>query len=146
MKYPFDHFTIFGYRISNKVELLFQWEEALCPSPQHPTMTAYPKVHKVPVKARPVISHRNTPMSRSCKWAADILSPYVGRISTAHILDTRDFHTRVSRSKARGRLVSLDVRSLYTNIPVAEAIDVIREHSTGTNPTFKDTHRSINLL
>ena len=107
-------------------------------NPQHPTMTAYPKVHKVPVKARPVISHRNTPMSRSCKWAADILSPYVGRISTAHIRDTRDFHTRVSRSKARGRLVSLDVRSLYTNIPVAEAIDVIREHSTGTNPTFKN--------
>ena len=71
-------------------------------NPQHPTMTAYPKVHKLPVKARPVISHRNTPISRSCKWTADILSPYVGRISTAHIRDTRDFHTRVSRCQARG--------------------------------------------
>ena len=41
-------------------------------------------------------------MSRSCKWAADILSPYVGRITTAHIRDTRDFYTRVSRCQARG--------------------------------------------
>ena len=40
------------------------------------------------------------------------------------------------RSKAKGRLLSLDVKSLFTNIPVEEVINVVRTHSTGPNPTF----------
>ena len=78
-------------------------------NPTHPSMTAYMKFHKDPVKARPVISHRNTPMSRSCKWAGDALAPNVGRILQAHIKDTRDFHHRMRRNQAKGRLVSFDV-------------------------------------
>ena len=106
------------------------------PNPRHPTMTATAKFHKDPVKARPVISHRHTPMSRSCKWAGEALKPNIGRMSTSHIKDTRDFHQRLQRSKAKGRLVSFDVTSLYTNIPVAETIDVIRQHSKGSNPLY----------
>ena len=86
------------------------------------SMTAYVKIYKDPISARPVISHRNTPMSRSCKWAADALAPCVGRISQVHIKDTRDFHDRIKRSGARGRLVSFDFKSLFTNIPVEEVI------------------------
>ena len=33
-------------------------------------------------------------------------------------------------------MVSFDVKSLFTNIPIAETIDVIRDHSTGPNPLF----------
>ena len=36
----------------------------------------------------------------------------------------------------KGRLVSFDVKSLFTNIPIAETIDVIRDHCVGPHPLF----------
>ena len=104
--------------------------------PKFPTMNGNLKVHKDPVTLRPVISHVNAPMSRGSKWAAQQLSACVGLISKAHVKDTRDFYEKVRHCKAKGRLLSLDVTSLFTNIPVNEVIEVVRDHSTGTNPTF----------
>ena len=76
------------------------------------------------------------PKSRGSKWADRQLSPCVGLISKAHIKDTRYFYEKVKHCKAKGRLLSLDVKSLFTNIPVNEVIEVIRDHSTGTDPIF----------
>ena len=67
-----------------------------------------------------------------------VLFNYVGLISEAPIKSKRDFHTRVRKSKTKGRLLSLDIKSLYTNIPVNEAIEVIRMHSSGPNPMFEN--------
>ena len=94
------------------------------------------KHNKDPVKVRPVISHRNAPMSRSSKRVSTHLANNVGSISRAHVKNTRDFHERVRRSEGKGRMVSLDVVSLYTNIPVDESIEVVKSYSTGTNPLF----------
>ena len=105
-------------------------------TPKFPTMNGNLKCHKDPVALRPVISHVNAPMSRGSKWAARQLTPCVGLISKAHVKDTRDFYEKVKHSKAKGRLMSLDVKSLFTNIPVDEVIGVVRDHSRGTNPTF----------
>ena len=107
------------------------------PTPLMPTMQTNLKHHKDPVTARPVISNVSAPQSRSSKWAARHLSPHVGLISDAHIRNTRDFYEKVRRHKADERLLSLDVKSLFTNIPVQEAIDVVREYSTGPNPTIR---------
>ena len=103
-----------------------------------PTMTPYPKFHKDSVAARPVISNINAPHSRSSKWASQVLSNYVGQISDAHIRSTQDFHRRVKMHGSRGRLLSLDIKSLFTNIPVDECIEVIRSHTTGPDPVFKN--------
>ena len=105
-------------------------------NPKFPTMKDNLKLHKTPHALRPVISHVNAPMSRGSKWASRQLSTCVGLISKAHIKDTRDFYDKVRRSKAKGRLLSLDIKSLYTNIPVDEAIEVVRTYSTGVNPIF----------
>ena len=99
-------------------------------------MTGYPKFHKDPMKVRPVISNCNAPHSRSSKFAARTLSNYVGILSDAHIRSTRDFAEKMRSCRAKGRLLSLDVKSLYPNVPLEEALEVIREHSTGSNPTF----------
>ena len=105
-------------------------------NPKFPTMKGNLKLHKTPHALRPVISHVNAPMSRGSKWISRQLSSCVGLISKAHVKDTRDFYDKVRRSKAKGRLLSLDAKSLFTNIPVDEAIEVVRTHSTGDNPTF----------
>ena len=75
-------------------------------------------------------------MSRSCKYVGDALAPNVGRISQAHINDTRDIHHRMRRNQAKSRLVSFDVKSLFTNILIAETIDIIRDDSVGPHPLF----------
>ena len=108
------------------------------PTPNMPHMTGYPKFHKDPIKVRPVISNIKAPHSNSSKWCAKHLSRYVGLISSAHIKNTKDFHEKVRMNKAKGRLLSLDVKSLFTNVPVNEAIDVVRSYSSGPNPLFKD--------
>ena len=101
-------------------------------------MTGYPKLHKEPLKLRPVISTRNAPHSRGARHCAQVLSGYVGLISEAHIRNTRHFTEKMRRCKAKGKLLSLDIKSLYPNVPVPEAIDVVRNCTTGPNPTFKN--------
>ena len=105
-------------------------------TPLMPAMTPYPKLHKDPIVARPVISNINAPHSRSSKWASQVLAGCVGIISGAHISSTQDFHRKVKMHQAKGRLMSLDIKSLFTNIPVDECIEVIRDHSTGPSPAF----------
>ena len=131
-----DQIKVIGDRCRNENDKITIKRLESPRNPKFPTMNGNLKCHKDPMKLRPVISHVNAPMSHGSKWAATQLSACVGLISQAHIKDTRDFFDKVRRSKAKGRLLSLDVKSLFTNIPVEEAIEVVRTHSTGPNPTF----------
>lgn len=105
-------------------------------TPMFPAMKGCLKRYKDPMPRRSVISHVNAPMSHGPKWAATQLSSCKGIISQAPDKYTRDFYEKVRQSKAKRRLLSLDVKSLFTNISVNEAIEVVRYHATGHNPTF----------
>ena len=97
---------------------------------QLPQFYIMPKLHKNPVKGRPIVaSHKwcTWPLSR---WIADKLNSIAAGQPTVltgtHQLINRLQHIQLDAG-ARVVLSSADVESLYTSIPVPDAIRAVRE-------------------
>lgn len=89
-----------------------------------------PKLHKVPVKGRPIVASCGwitTPLS---KWCADKLAPIVARCGTV-LKDTAQLIERLKDVRlppnAKMLLTTADVESLYTSIPVNDAMDALQQ-------------------
>ena len=91
------------------------------------------KVHKVPnnslniadLPLRPVISNCGTATYEISRHLASVLSPLTKNEHTVN--DTRDFINRLKRLSINDseKLVSFDVASLFSNVPLDYTIDVI---------------------
>ena len=89
-----------------------------------------PKVHKPNCPLRPIISNVGTVTRSLAGWLAGLLSPFLGKISPSHLRNSLDFKDKLkefarTHSTNVGRLVSLDVTSLFTNVPTQPVIDFI---------------------
>ena len=65
---------------------------------------------------------------RSTKYLAEILKPLVGK-SEHHIVNSKEFITKIKQTKLDKDeiLVSFDVVSLFTNVPIDEACNIAKE-------------------
>ena len=88
-----------------------------------------PKIHKKGVPGRPICSSVNHPTSRISKLVDEHIKEYVPK-TNSYIRDTQDF---INKIKSLGQipegalLCTLDVSSLYTNIPNEEGIAAVAE-------------------
>ena len=91
------------------------------------------KTHKVSNPLRPIISQIPTPVYHLSKKLNSIISPY---IPTRYSVNSTDefLHILNSVYPNKGTLASLDVESLFTNVPVEETIDII------LNYVYKNKH------
>ena len=81
------------------------------------------KTHKPGNKLRPIISQVTTPTYETAKQLDDIIKPY---IPSKYMLKSRDeFINIIQTTKPDNPPSSLDVESLFTNVPVKETIDII---------------------
>ena len=106
-----------------------------------PTLYLLPKVHKPDVPGRPIISGCEGPTVRLSEYVDVYLKPLVQYIPS-YIKDSTDFLKRIFKlNKALPNdfiLITIDVKSLYTNIPNHEGIDASTKHlnnhdTTGVN-------------
>ena len=86
-----------------------------------------PKIHKnvSPVPGRPIVSANDSPSERISAFVDHFLAPIV-RTSKSYIQDTSDFLRKLGDFKdipSKASLVTLDVCSLYTNIPNIEGLN-----------------------
>ena len=81
------------------------------------------KVGKLPV--RPIVSNIGTATHKTAKYLSKLLS-LLARLKYT-IENTRDFVTRIRNMKIPEgyKMISFDVVSLFTNVPVKETIDII---------------------
>ena len=91
-----------------------------------------PKIHKnrQTPPGRPIVSANGHPTERISEYVSNILNPLVFKLPS-FIKDTTHFHNKLSslgNLPNNSLLVSLDVSSLYTNIPHSEGIQAAREH------------------
>ena len=102
-----------------------------------------PKIHKKGVPGRPICSSANHPTSRISKLVDEHIEEYVPK-TKSYIRDTQDF---INKIKALGPipegaiLCTLDVSSLYTNIPNNEGILAVaaklrQDHTKGPIANF----------
>ena len=101
-------------------------EEALnTRNPKTPRFYMLPKVHKPNNPGRPVVCSVACHSSLISKYVDFHLNPVTQRLSS-YIRDTTDFINKLSAINDLPNntiLISMDVRSLYTNIPTNEGLD-----------------------
>ena len=92
-----------------------------------PEFHVLPKIHKTNNLGRPVTSSINCHTSRVLEFVDYYLQPEVKKLRS-YVKNTADFIKKIEaidHVSDDSYLVSLDVRSLYTNIPHKEGIDAV---------------------
>ena len=95
-----------------------------------------PKIHKSGYPLRPIISSSGTYNYNLSKFIDGLIKPL--RVNSKYILnDTFDFINKLSKVNFAGMyMVSFDVESLFTNIPLEETIDILCKIIFDTAKTF----------
>ncbi|XP_071054163.1 uncharacterized protein [Onthophagus taurus] len=96
-------------------------------APVPPRIYGLPKIHKPDVPLRPIVSAINSPTYQLAKHLAKILSPFTGN-TESYVRDSTHFVESVKGVKldAGDMLVSFDVESLFTRVPVKDAVEGLR--------------------
>lgn len=93
-----------------------------------PKLYGLPKVHKQNAPLRPIVSQIDSPTYELAKHVAGVLQSTVGR-TFSFVKDSRHFiqilkQTKVDESE---KMVSFDVESLFTNVPLADCMKVMEK-------------------
>ena len=97
--------------------------------PKTPKFYLRPKIHKEGNPGRPVVSTVNWHTANISKYVDYHLQPIVKEIPS-YVKNTQDFLKKLEKVKDISQetlLVTLDVKSLYTNIPNNEGIKTVKE-------------------
>ena len=93
-----------------------------------------PKIHKPEIPGRPIVSSVNSVTEHISEFLTKCIQPLTSKLRS-NIKDTKSFlKTILSTKPPKGEiyLVSLDVVSLYTNIPQKDGINACRQISQRT--------------
>ena len=103
-----------------------------------------PKIHKAGTPLRSIISSIGTATYNTAKELARILKPLVGT-SNHHAQNTRDFIEQIKdvRLKDGETIMSYDVTSLFTSVPIQSALDIIQQRLTKDQELYKRTSMTI---
>ena len=98
-------------------------------APSIPKMKGLPKFHKEGMPMRPITSGIGSAPHQIAKTLAKPLTKTLGTISNAHIKNTLEMMLRIQEigNVSERKLASFDVKSLFTNVPVAEAFVAIEK-------------------
>ena len=113
------------------------WHNLIEYHPKIPTLYGLPKTHKPNVPLRPITSAIGSTPHRIAKAISKILTPLLGTISPSHIRHSGHLLEQIRNINTNDMLLaSLDVESLYTNIPVDKCLEALRDHLKKTKPTL----------
>ena len=94
--------------------------------PRIPEFYTVTKIHKPTLVGRPIISGCNGPTERISAFVDTLLQP-ISTSQTSYLKDSTDFINFIEKTKMGKRtfLGTMDVTSLYTNIPQEEGITTV---------------------
>ena len=93
-----------------------------------PRLYGLPKIHKANVPLRPIVACINSPCYNLSKYVTKLISPLAGK-SDSYVKNSEHFISMIKDLNLGPdeTLVSFDVSSLFTNVPVDEAVEVIHD-------------------
>ena len=106
-------------------------------SSKAPWFYGLPKIHKPETPLRPIVSAIGSPTYNLAKFVTSIISPLAGTTSS-FVKNSKHFTEMISKERVNRDEV-MDVKSLFTNVPVGEALDVIHEKLTADDTLAERT-------
>ena len=87
----------------------------------------FQKIHKTETSLRPIVSSRNSPCHPLAKYLVTVLKPLAGK-SVSFPKNSKDFVAKIKdiHTNKTDTLVSFDIVSLFTNVPIAESLTIVR--------------------
>ena len=111
-----------------------------------PYLYGLPKMHKPDIPMRPILSMINSPYHKVARWLAEMLEPIRGKLAVYSLKDTFQFAKQLENSSISNKfMVSFDVSSLFTKIPLEETVEIICQHAELT-PLPKDVLKQLLLM
>ncbi|XP_071443316.1 putative nicotine oxidoreductase [Hetaerina americana] len=112
-------------------------------NPQTPRFFGLPKIHKTNVPIRPVVSSVAAPSRKLASHLNSLFREVTGfkpRYGVKNSTELCQHLTQRELPSSKHILVSFDVKDLFTNIPISEAVKVAEEtlKQTGAEPPFLD--------
>ena len=93
-----------------------------------PSMRGQPKTHKDGVPMRPITSGVGSAPHRLAKHLARPLTKCLGKMSPTHLKNSADLLEKLKGVNHKDKkMVSFDVKSLFTNVSVGGAMQALRE-------------------
>ena len=114
--------------------------------PRTPQLYLLPKIHKnqTPVPGRPIVSANSSPTERISQFVDYFLQPLVST-TKSYVKDTTDFINKIEslpQASPHTILATIDVSSLYTNIPNTEGITACKSFLTKHRPGENTPHNN----
>ena len=99
-----------------------------------------PKIHKPGVPIRPTVSYRGSPLYNLNKYIANILKAYV-RDENNNAKNSTTFSNYIRNAPIEGDkiMVSFDVISLYTNVPIIDTLNIIKDYVNNDDQFTRET-------
>ena len=115
----------YGNHIDNMTK---KWLSQTPNPPRIPEFYTLTKIHKPTITGRPIISGCDGPTEKISSFVDTLLQP-ISKSQESYLKDTTDFINFIERTSVNKQafLVSMDVTSLYTNIPQEEGIETVCE-------------------
>jgi hypothetical protein len=106
-------------------------------NPTLPYAYGLPKIHKINNPLRPIISGIGSSPHRLAGFLANLLSPLLGSFSNSHLKHSSDLIDRLKSFNPAGhKLISFDVESLFTNVPLDVVLDFLQRKLLNSNHDF----------
>ena len=107
-------------------EMTFKWLSQTPNPPRIPVFYSLTKIHKLTPVGRPIVAGNDGPTERISSFVDSLLQP-IAKSQKSYLKDTTNFVNFIERRNLPedAFLVSLDVASLYTNIPQEEGINTV---------------------
>ena len=109
-----------------------------------PRMYGLPKIHKPNVPLRPIVDFTGSPTYAWARHLSNLLRPLMGN-TPSHVHNSTTFaeEVRTRRALETDILVSYDVISLYTKVPLAQSLDIIMQKLEADDTLINRTNLSI---
>ena len=109
-------------------DMTAKWLSLMPDPPRIPVVYTLTKIHKLTPVGRPIISGCDGPTERISAFVDHLIQP-IAQKQASYLKDTTDFLNFIEKTRLPKNtiLVSMDVTSLYTNIPQEEGITTVCE-------------------
>ncbi|CAH8477181.1 unnamed protein product [Schistosoma mattheei] len=96
---------------------------------QLPYLYGLPKTHKPDIPIRPILSMAKSPFHKLARWFTRCLEPVRKKLAAYSLKDSFEFVQKLDNLNVSDKfMVSFDVSSLFTNIPLEETVEIICEY------------------